>query len=265
MPYLLDSYYWDLVAGNKINRIFEKNIAVYYKSEHVKLIKKWAGELKGKKILKTDLYEEAFKEGDFLFWIFRQNAKMFGMDISYKIARRATVHAEGLNIVFKNCITSDIRSCAFKDESFDLIISNSTIDNLITEEASPAIIELRRILKPDGIIILTLDNANNPLYSLGYLIEKYLKTNKYYQAQCYSVKKAKQLVEQNNFTIQDITAIVHIPTPFNKIALLLSRIFGKNADKLIRNFVTVFSKMGNKRTKFFTGWFIALKLKKNDK
>lgn len=260
MRQLLGANYWDSITKEIKGYQLERNIAIYEKYEYIKLIKKWNKGLNGKKILKTDLYEEAFTGNHFLFWLTRQNANVFGIDISHEIVKKSQLYPGRINGYLKNCITSDIRRCAFRDESFDLIISNSTLDNLVAQDATMALAELKRILKPKGILILTLDNGHNPLYCLGYAIEKFLKTNKYYQDQCYSIKKAKTLAEQNNFVIQDITAIVHIPTPFNKIAIFLQKINGRVFQKFIRYCISLFSRLGNKRTKLLTGWYIALKL-----
>jgi len=264
MEQSLDTYYWDSLSEKIISHHLEKNIAIYKKSEHIKLIKKWALTLKGKKILKTDLYEEAFGEDHFLFWLLKQNENTFGMDISYNIAKKAKLRSGEFNTTFKNCIVSDIRNCAFKDDSFDLIISNSTIDNLQSKDVPSAFRELRRILKPSGILILTLDNIHNPLYRLGYTIEKILRTNRHYQGSCYSLKTIKRLAQENKLKILDSTAIVHIPTPFNKLALFLSKFKTRETEKIIRLSVSLFSKLGNKRINLLTGWFIAAKLTKND-
>jgi len=263
MAYPLNAAYWNSVCDNTKSSVLERNAAVYKRSEHIKLLKKWGGPLKGKKILKTDLYEEAFGCDHFLYWLLKQNTHVFGMDISYKIGYRAMLRAVKFNKTFNNCISSDVINCAYKDKSFDLIISNSTLDNLIASDAPRAMKELHRILKPSGTLILTLDNRHNPLYVLGYYIEKLLNTNKYYQSKCYSVKEALRLAEQNNFVVQDITAIVHIPTPFNKIALLLGKTNNRVIKRVIRRFVSLFSGLGKKKTKFLTGWFIALKLERN--
>lgn len=260
---LLGPCYWDSVAEKTGKYHLEKNIAIYKKDEHIKIIKNWGGDFKDKKILKTDLYEDAFGDDSFLFWLLSYNSEIFGMDVSQRVASKTKSRFKKLNSDFKNYITADVRNCAFKHESFDLIISNSTLDNLASCDVPGALLELKRILKPKGILILTLDNGNNPLYRLGYLIEKFLKTNKYYQACCYSVKEAEYLAKQSNFTIEDITAIVHIPTPFNKIALLLTKSNSRNFVKFVRNSIALFSKLGYGKTKFLTGWFIALKLVKN--
>jgi ubiquinone/menaquinone biosynthesis C-methylase UbiE len=259
MKQLFGSNYWDSVAAKINNGILEQNVAAYYRNEHIKLIKEWGGSLAGKKILKTDLFEEAFANGDFLPWFSTQNAEVFGIDISCGIVKGARAHVK----VPGNLFVSDLRKCAFKDNAFDLIISNSTIDNLPPEDAPAVLKELRRILKDEGVLILTLDNKNNPLYFLGYLLEKILKTNKYYQSKCYSVDEARNLAEKNKFLVKDSASIVHIPTPFNKLALLLKKINMKFFDSLIKSCVTAFSRPRNKKFELLTGWFIAFKLVKN--
>ncbi len=266
MQQTLDCNYWDMVADRLTSPIFEKNVGLYYKDEHISLIKKWSEGLPGKRILKTDLFEEAFSCGDFLPWLSAQNAIVFGMDISSKIVRKACDNIGVYGSAHgKNFIVSDVSSCAFKNESFDLVISNSTIDNLSSEDAILALKEFRRILRPSGTLILTLDNRNNPLYFLGYLAEKVLKTNKYYQGRCYSVKEAMLLAKGNNFKVEEITSIVHIPTPFNKIALSLSKVQLKCFERFIVRCINIFSKLlDNKRIGFLSGWFIALKLTKNE-
>lgn len=262
----LNGEYWDLIYDKTDRPILEDNIAIYYRSEHIRLIKKWGGaRSSGSRILKTDLYEEAFGNDHFLFWLLRHNTHTYGMDISHKIGNKARSRAAGFKTLFDNCITSDVRACAIKDESFDLVISNSTLDNLASSDIPRAMGELRRILKPKGTLILTLDNGNNPLYVFGYILEKILKFNKYYQGRCFTMAEAKRLIHESNFVIQDMDAIVHIPTPFNKIALLLSGIKNRMLRNKIRFFISLFSKLGGKKTKFSTGWFIAFKLVKNDK
>jgi len=260
MNLLLNSNYWDSITSKIKNYHLEKNVAVYKRNEHIELIKSWSAGLEGKTILKTDLYEEAFGNDHLLFWLIEQNAKIYGMDISFKVTNKAKINAGKQGVYFKNGVVTDVRSCSFRDESFDLIISNSTLDNLAACDVSAALSELKRILKPTGILILTLDNAHNPLYLLGYYLEKLLNTNKYYQGRCYSVKRGKLLVEQSNFLVRDVTAIVHIPTPFNRLAILLKKSDSILVENLVKYCVTLFSKLGKRKTKFLTGWFIALKL-----
>lgn len=262
-PSQLNTYYWDKIIDNIKSYHLEKNVGIYKKSEYIKLIKNWSRGIKGKKTLKTDLYEEAVGNDHILFWLSKQSRLSCGMDISYKAAHKAKTRFGGLNRNFANYVVSDIRNCGFKNESFDLIVSNSTLDNLFSKDVCKALLELRRILKSNGVLILALDNRHNPLYSLGYNIEKLVKTNKYYQDRCYSLDTVRRFAEQNNFIIEEVTSIVHIPTPLNKLFLLLQKIKKINVNKMIRYFISLCARLGGKKTRFMTGWFLAFKLKKD--
>ncbi len=260
---LSDRSHWDAIAEKTTPYHLEKNVALYKKSEHLRLIKLWAPDLKGKRILKTDLYEEAFGNDGFLGWLSSQNAGVYGVDISGSIAQRARGKLREKHPELECYVTSDIRRCAFKDDSFDVIISNSTLDNLSPGDVAPALAELKRVLKPKGTLILTLDNAHNPLYALGYFLEKAWRTNGYYQGRLFSLSAALGLARRSGLIVEAKTAIVHIPTPFNKLALMCGSKGSAARQRVIRRLVVLFSKQGRCRSKFLTGWFIALKLTKN--
>jgi SAM-dependent methyltransferase len=262
MKFKLDANYWDSISDNMRGYHLEQNISIYKRDEHIKLIKKWSGDLKGKRILKTDLFEEAFGEDSFLPWLLSQGALVTGMDISSKIARKACSRINQSNTYFKNCAGSDIRQCAFKDNVFDLIVSNSTLDNLTQDSVCLSLVELRRILKPSGILILTLDNACNPFYALGYFLAKKWRMQAYYQDRCYSLSESKLLACQAGFKVLETTAIVHIPTPFNKLALCWTARGSRLMKRFIRRLIILFSAQEYFNSKYRTGWFLALKLTK---
>jgi len=114
MKLSLGSDYWDSVAKETKNYHLEQNIAIYYRNEHIRLIKEWGGDLEGKSILKTDLYESAFGETSFLFWLLEQKADIFAADISQLIVKKAKSRFEQSNANLKNFVVSDIRTSAFK-------------------------------------------------------------------------------------------------------------------------------------------------------
>lgn len=259
----LNGIYWDRVAHscNIQNYPLEENIAQYKRDEHLRLLKKWDIDVEGKTILKTDLFEEAFGKDGFLFQLSESHNTILGMDISYEVVRKARLRNASMRDS-DQLVVSDIKAAAFKENSFDLVISNSTLDHLPKQDVSFALQEIRRILKPNGILVLTLDNKQNPLYLLGYRIQQIFKINRFYLAGCYSAKEAIRLAEVNNFVVQALTTIVHIPTPFNKIALLWEKINRRSHDKIIQYFLKLFLKTGNKKMPISSGWFIALKLMK---
>ena len=122
--------------------------------------------------------------------------------------------------VHLNLCVADVRRLAFKDDRFDLIISTSTLDHFA--EIGVALKELYRVLKPKGVIILTLHNTTNLLVYLMYKLMKAFRKYPFGYAQgTYSPWKARQLMTSVGFDIEDSTAIIHVlpflPTIVNGI------------------------------------------------
>lgn len=238
----------------------QRDVAIYKKSEYIRLIKEWGGGLAGKRVLKTDLYEEAFGGDGFLGWLSSQKALAYGADVSVVVTQTA---AKRLNVKYPQhlfCSVSDARRLAFANEAFDIVVSGSTLDNMPREGVLTALKELRRVIKPGSPLILTLDNGHNPLYVLGYWLEKVLKTQGYYQAGCFTVPQIKDLARQAGFRVQEIRSIVHLPTPFNKMALCLDRLRQPFLRRWLRRQIMRQRKPGLRANSRNTGWFIAAKL-----
>jgi len=64
-------------------------------------------------------------------------------------------------------LVSDVRNLAIRRESMDAIISTSTLDHFDTRsDFEQAIGQLAGALRPGGVLVITLDNPQNPLYAL---------------------------------------------------------------------------------------------------
>ncbi|NQU98775.1 methyltransferase domain-containing protein [Candidatus Woesearchaeota archaeon] len=246
--------YWNKIAEKNKKHHLEKNIAKYKKEEHISLIKKWTNNnLKNKKILKTDLYEETFKTDSFMDWLQKESDEVFGIDVSETIVNKATN-----NYPKTKFFRSDIEKLPFKDNYFNVIISNSTLDHFPKYKMIKALKEMKRVLKPKGKLILTLDNKENKKYYFFYQIRK-LFSKPYYQERCYSVKEVQEIIGELNLKINNYTSIVHIPTPFNKIANILNSLKLKIIDKLIKKLIIVFK---SREKSIRTGWFLAFEITK---
>lgn len=248
-----DSLYWNSVAKKITKHHLEKNIAEYKKNKNINLIEKWV-DLKNKTILKTDLFEEMLITDSFYPWLKTQTKKIVGIDISSEIVRKAKQKNSDAN--FK---VEDVRSTSFKDNTFDTIISNSTLDHFPKKDLIISLKELKRILKPKGTIILTLDNKENKKYYYFYLINKYLNPKHFKQERCYSLKEIKEIVNITGFKIIDYKGIIHIPTPFNKFSVILKKIFGNKTDNYIKRKI---KKYDSKQNKLKTAWQVAVKIRK---
>ena len=166
---MLGAEYWDGVA-DKMNSCFVKNPFFEHKrNEVLRLINSWGRNNQDVAILKTDLYEEALEPDHLLFSLAKNNRKVYGIDVSPKLARM-TKRKSGQKGLHLSLSVSDVRRLAFRNDRFDLIISTSTLDHF--PEIDDALKELYRVLKPKGLIILTLHNTTNLLVYLMYKLMK---------------------------------------------------------------------------------------------
>jgi len=85
------------------------------------------------------------------------------MDISFLILRDALQGTRVREPRIRSCST-DVRRLAFRREVFDIVFSPSTLDHFgNSAEITLALRELRRVLRADGRLLITLDNPRNPL------------------------------------------------------------------------------------------------------
>lgn len=111
--------------------------------------------------LKTDLFDEAIGAGqaDFLNARSRQ---VFGVDVAQSVvdaAKRRHPRLDGA--------VADARALPFATASVDCVVSLSTLDHFTDRpDIDTSLAEFRRILKPSGVLAITLDNPANPVVAL---------------------------------------------------------------------------------------------------
>ncbi len=255
--------YWDSVA-EKMKSFYVKNPFLEYRQKEIlRLINRWSQHGEDCTVLKTDLWEEALEPGGLVFDLATKNGKVWGMDISPRIARWARDKTGREGIRFNACV-SDVRELAFKDNSFDLTVSTSTLDHF--PEIDVALKELYRTLKPRGVIILILDNATNVFLSLMFALMRALrKYPTFYVERTYSLRKVKQLLRTAGFRVEDSTAIVHtvplLPMTINELCRRgSSRIFLGMCRRVI-GLSDIIGK-SNGFFKHLTGYYVVVKATK---
>ena len=87
---------------------------------------------------------------------------MIGADLSPAVVAAARSRRRGLVGV-----ATDVRRLSFRDSSFDVIVSTSTLDHFPDRAfIRESLEEIHRILVPAGRLILTLDNPVHPLIAV---------------------------------------------------------------------------------------------------
>jgi len=252
---LSEHEYWNQTASRIVPPHFQKEIALYKKKVHLDLVYRWALPGAYKRLLKTDLFEEAFGKDSLLEELSTSYGQAIGIDISGEVVARA----KG-NFPHNPLLVSDVRHLPFKDRSFDLIVSNSTLDHLRLGTFSSAIRELWRILQRGGCLILTLDSRHNPPHLLSHTLRN--RMGRFHVERCYSMGETVGLLEGCGFHVLDHTVIYHIPPGINFLAKHLQSIMGNMIQRLMECFLHLSRVFDALPTRYLTGRYIAIKVLK---
>ena len=126
-----------------------------------RLLARWLPQGPVPRVLKTDLFDEALTAG-LQHRLCRSAGLVVGIDLSQAIVREATRRCPDVG-----GLRADVRQLPFADDVFDAVVSLSTLDHFRAEtDVVVSLHELRRTLRPQGLLLLTMDNAVNPLVAL---------------------------------------------------------------------------------------------------
>jgi SAM-dependent methyltransferase len=127
----------------------------YYRANEERLLREYLGPLAGRRILKTDLWDET-RNTRILWWAAEQGAHVYGIDISFPIARAARDEGRGAG----QCVVADCRRVPYAADSFDAVYSMGTIEHF--DESDVAVREMARVLKPGGRAVVGVPNRLDP-------------------------------------------------------------------------------------------------------
>jgi len=236
---------------------------------YLDLVARWADVTNTGMILKTDLFQEAFGQAQFLFDIARVNSNVIGIDISSEVVQRAKRQARHIDVDASRYLCCDVRCLPLRENSIDLIISDSTLDHFPSEiDITSALRELGRVLRVGGILILTIDNKSNLTYPPYMVIRLWMRLGlaPYFIGKTLSPTELRRTLEEIGFAVEESTAFFHCPHPDALVAWLeasLRRLGRGKFDNAIRKVLASLEKLGGKRTKFLTGRYIAVKAVKH--
>jgi SAM-dependent methyltransferase len=254
--------YWDQVAQKMASgQAFDELLAEQYRRIHLNLLTRWANVTIGQTILKTDLFAEALCPSRAFLWdILKTNADVIGIDVSAEITSQSKTRAAQYTPNSGEYINCDIRQLPFANNSFDLIVSDSSLDHFHhINEIATALSELGRVLKPDGTLIVTMDNKDNltePFFRLWISCG----LAPFFIGKTYSITELKEALAKAGLRVVDSTAIIHNPRFFTKeLVTFLRKIGSKRFDPWIRRGLTFLDGLENWKTRYLTAQFIAVK------
>ncbi len=255
---------WEsLAAANKDHPHIDKWLGRIKRDEFLKFFFRHTGPLSGQRILKTDLREEAYGGDDILFADEFTGVTCLGLDISGLTVWRASLRARECGRNNQIYMNADVRKIPLADDSLDLVLSTSTLDHFSSEQDTlRSFQEIKRVLKPGGRAIISLNNKQNLNFVLMLKLEQMLK-RKAYPVRFFGLSQIRRVCGQANLEIEEHDFIVNIISPLNSLLLLLRRCFGdKWADRAGRFSLKLAGYLSRSRSKAFTAWFIIFSLRK---
>jgi SAM-dependent methyltransferase len=251
-----DTALWESVAHRaQPNWYLDPLVAQWKKRDHVRLLNRWNATRQPVRVLKTDLFEEAFGADSLLFDLF-PDGKVCGIDLAISTVKGAREKAPGNRFHFG---VADLRKLPFKPGSFDFILSTSSLDHF---EAKPdfavALKELIEALSPGGRLVLTLDNIWNPLY---FPLKWFSRCawSPFPLGYAPGLIKLKRVMVESGLDVLGTDCLVHNPRMFSTILFLaLRRVLGSRADLIISGLLKMFSLLDHLPTRFFSACFVAI-------
>ncbi len=147
---------WERVASS-LQDFSAARSTLYYRRCEIALIERWLGPVAGRKVLKLDLWNEAYNTR-ILHWMAAQGADIVALDGSGVVTAQARANALAQNVRL-GLLRADIRDLPFADGSFDLAYTMGTIEHIA--EYRQALAELRRVLRPGGRAIVGVPHRWN--------------------------------------------------------------------------------------------------------
>lgn len=178
----------------------------FYRANEIRLISSALGDVRGLSILKTDLWDEA-RNTRIMQWASAQGAEIYGIDISPPTLRKARDQFDPGAL---KASLADVRRLPFADGSFDALYSMGTIEHF--DESGDAVVEMARVLKPEGRLILGVPNRFDPfLRPVMVWILWCLGLYGYGFEKSYSRKALRRMMERAGLDVVDETGILFIP------------------------------------------------------
>ena len=221
------------------------------------MLEAWLPAEPGARLLKTDLWDEAVGAG--LYATLATHARrVVGLDLAATIVTQARAHHPGLLAA-----AADVRHLPFADGAFDVVLSNSTLDHFHTRaEIAASLRELFRVLRPGGLLLITLDNRANPTVAvrnaLPFGLLHRLGLVPYFVGATLGPRGLRGALTSAGFEITRLGALLHCPRALAiRQSARLERGGSPEAQQRFLQRLLRWERLANWPTRFLTGYYVA--------
>ena len=252
------STYWNGISDRIAGRYYHDTVIGRIKRDaHLRLIARWCGDLRDKVVLKTDLFEEAHGSDQFLFEL-PVDAVRVGVDIAPVVVRRAREQARVAGTTLPLLLAGDVLDLPFRADTCDVVISNSTLDHFPERRLiEVALLELHRVLKPGGILVVTFDNPHSLSYLAGRL-KRLVRPDPFYLGRTLSREALGETLARLGYQVTDATAIIHgLENHSSAVMEAARRLGGARLPAAIGRVLDLLERLETIPTRYVTGAFVA--------
>jgi ubiquinone/menaquinone biosynthesis C-methylase UbiE len=243
---------WDSVLHGWGDGRSTRFLRAYSDAVNRALVEAWLPPGAAGRILKTDLFDEAVGEG-LVTTLGARADEVVGVDVSPAVVDAARARYPELDA---RC--ADTRHLPFPDASFAAVVSNSTLDHFRRrEDIEAALAELRRVLKPGGRLIVSLDNGANPLVMLRNALPaaplRALGVVPYPVGATCGPRGLRRLLAEAGFEVEATRALMHCPRLLARGAAALTP---GTSERLLRAVLSL-ERLGATPVRHLTAQFVA--------
>jgi len=224
---------------------------------HVQWLDRVAGTLPPGLVLKTDLFVEAFGDG-LTAWFASRGLDVLACDLAFATARGAARKPASVAAA-----VADVRQLPFSATAFDTVFSDSTLDHFDSESGiRQSLAELRRVLRPGGTLLLTMDNPANPLVRLRNLSPGFwmrLGVVPYAVGATCGARRLTRVLGEAGFDVLAVETIMHVPRVLMvPLCRRLARRGTGHPGRRLREWLRRFERLGRLPSSAVTGHFVAV-------
>ena len=254
-------YDWDALARvwsrKRPQQLWRRHSDCVYRE----LVERWIPKSIGS-VLKTDAFDEAFSAG--VYPALQPRARtVVAIDVSSTVLAQAQARYSGLR-----CVCADVRDLPLASGSIDAVVSFSTLDHFESKtDLEAGLRELARVLRPDGTLLLTLDNLACPVIALRRVLPfrllHALGVVPYHVGWTCGPRRLEGMLEEAGLDVCRTDTIVHCPRLLAVgLAAVLDRTAGSRLHGWFLGMLRRLERLGTLPTRFLTGHFIAVLARK---